>query len=58
MLCVPKAPMALARLRAVGLEPVLATGDTLEAAMAIARAVGISNVHAGLLPQDKSALVD
>jgi Cu+-exporting ATPase len=30
----------------------------LEAAAATAHAAGISNVHAGLLPQDKSALVD
>jgi Cu+-exporting ATPase len=54
----PDSSDGVARLRAVGLEPVLATGDTLEAATAIARAVGISNVHAGLLPQDKSALVE
>src|SRR6266496_661663 len=42
----------------VSLEPVLATGDTLEAATATGRAAGINNVHAELLPQDKSALVD
>jgi len=51
-------PDGVARLRALGLEPVLATGDTLAAATATARAAGISNVHAGLRPQDKSALVE
>jgi len=36
---------------------VLATGDTPAAAAATARAAGIGTVHAGLLPQDKAALV-
>ena len=54
----PDSPAGVARLRALGLEPVLATGDTLEAATATGRAAGINNVHAELLPQDKSALVD
>jgi Cu+-exporting ATPase len=54
----PDSPQGVARMRALGLEPVLATGDTLEAATAAARAVGISNVYAGLLPQHKSALVE
>ncbi len=36
----------------------LATGDTREAAAAAARAAGIGTVHAELLPQDKSALVE
>ncbi len=35
----------------------LATGDTPAAAAATARAAGIGTVHAGLLPQDKAALV-
>jgi DNA-binding FrmR family transcriptional regulator/copper chaperone CopZ/soluble P-type ATPase len=51
----PDSPAGVARLRALGLQPVLATGDTLQAA---ADAAGIGTVHAGLLPQDKSALVD
>jgi Cu+-exporting ATPase len=53
----PDSPQGVARMRALGLEPVLATGDTLEAATAAGRAAGIGNVHAQLLPQDKSALV-
>jgi P-type Cu+ transporter len=48
----------VARLRTLGLQPVLATGDTLEAASATAHATGITTVHARLLPQDKSALVE
>jgi P-type Cu+ transporter len=51
-------PAGVARLRALGLTPVLATGDTFEAATATAHAAGITSVHAELLPQDKSALVD
>ena len=54
----PDSPAGVARLRSLGLEPILATGDVLEAATATAHAAGISNVHAELLPQDKSALID
>jgi Cu+-exporting ATPase len=54
----PDSPGGVARLRSLGLEPILATGDVLEAATATAHAAGIINVHAGLLPQDKSALID
>jgi heavy metal translocating P-type ATPase len=54
----PDSPAGVARLRALGLQPVLATGDTLEAAAATAHAAGITTVHAELLPQDKAALVE
>jgi P-type Cu+ transporter len=53
----PDSPAGVTRLRALGLQPVLATGDTLEAATATAHAAGITSVHAGLLPAGKSALV-
>jgi P-type Cu+ transporter len=51
-------PPGVARLRSLGLEPVLATGDVLEAATATAHEAGITSVHAELLPQDKSTLID
>jgi Cu+-exporting ATPase len=54
----PDSPAGVARLRSLGLEPVLATGDVLEAATATAHEAGITNVHAELLPHDKSALID
>jgi heavy metal translocating P-type ATPase len=54
----PDSPAGVARLRSLGLEPVLATGDVLEAATATAHEAGITNVHAELLPQDKSTLID
>jgi Cu+-exporting ATPase len=53
----PDSTDGITRLRRLGLEPVLATGDTQAAAAATARAAGIGIVHAGLLPQDKSALI-
>ncbi len=53
----PDSPQGIARLRGLGLETVLATGDTRAAADAAARAAGIGAVRAGLLPQDKSALI-
>ncbi len=46
------------RLRGLGLQIVLATGDTQAAATGAANAAGIGTVRAGLLPQDKSALVE
>jgi Cu+-exporting ATPase len=54
----PDSPAGVARLRSLGLQPVLATGDVLEAATAAAHSTGIGTVHAELLPQDKSALVE
>ena len=48
---------ALAELKRHGLHIVMATGDQRETAEAIAKEVGITEVHARLTPSDKAALV-
>ena len=48
---------AVARLKAAGLQVIMATGDARATADAIAREVGIDEVHAELLPADKTELV-
>ncbi len=48
---------AVRRLRALGLDPVLLTGDNERAAQAVATEVGIDEVRAGVLPADKVAFV-
>ncbi|MBL6653898.1 MAG: cation-translocating P-type ATPase [Reyranella sp.] len=53
----PDAIAAVATLRKAGLSMVLVTGDNERAAQRIGREVGIDEVHAGVLPQDKAALV-
>lgn len=53
----PTSAEAVAQLRALGLEPVLLTGDNATAAAAIAREVGIERVTAEVLPADKVAVV-
>ncbi|WFB09438.1 heavy metal translocating P-type ATPase [Streptomyces sp. LX-29] len=50
-------PEAVARLRALGLTPVLLTGDNALVAEAVAREVGIERVYAEVLPQDKVDVV-
>ncbi|KOV64427.1 carbonate dehydratase [Streptomyces sp. AS58] len=49
---------AVAELRALGLHPVLLTGDNRLVAESVARAVGIDEVIAEVLPEDKVAVVE
>ncbi len=49
----PTSAQAVARLRALGLTPVLLTGDNERAASAVADEVGIDTVIADVLPADK-----
>jgi Cu+-exporting ATPase len=53
----PGAAGAVARLRAMGVEVVMLTGDNACAAAAVAAAVGISRVVSEVLPEDKAAEV-
>ncbi len=49
----PTSQRAITQIRAMGLHPVLLTGDNERAARAVARAVGIDAVIAGVLPSGK-----
>jgi len=53
----PGAAAALAELHALGLRVVMATGDSGRAAQLVAHTLGLDDCRAGLLPQDKAALV-
>ena len=53
----PSSADAVARLRGMGLRPVLLTGDNDRAARAVAAAVGIDEVVAGVLPAGKADVV-
>jgi Cu+-exporting ATPase len=50
-------PAALAQLRAEGLRIVMLSGDAAGTAEAVARELGIQEVHAGVLPERKSAVI-
>jgi Cu+-exporting ATPase len=56
----PDAAATIAELRAQGLRTLMLSGDRREAALAVAAAVGIpeSEVHAGVKPAGKAALVE
>ena len=49
---------AIEDLRALGLHPVLLTGDNERAARAVAAAVGIDEVIAEVLPEEKAAVIE
>jgi heavy metal translocating P-type ATPase len=53
----PDAVSALATLRKSGLVTILVTGDNERVAQRVGREVGIDEVHAGVLPQGKAAIV-
>lgn len=46
------------RIKALDVQPVLLTGDHVEAARTIASQLGIDDVHAGCLPEDKLTRID
>lgn len=50
-------PTAIRELRELGLEVWMITGDNNQTAQAVAREAGLSEVHAGLLPEDKLTIV-
>jgi Cu2+-exporting ATPase len=51
----PNAAQAIAELKALGIEPVMMTGDTKRTAEAVGKQVGIERVFAEVLPEDKAA---
>ena len=50
--------LLLAALKASGLRVIMATGDNERTAKAVAAKLGIDEVRAGVLPEDKKALID
>ncbi|MGH9272768.1 MAG: heavy metal translocating P-type ATPase, partial [Ilumatobacteraceae bacterium] len=53
----PETPDAIAELRRLDITPVMLTGDNQRTGDAVARHVGITEVHGDLLPDDKLQLV-
>jgi P-type Cu+ transporter len=53
----PSSPEAIAQMKALGLRPVLLTGDNQATARAVAAEVGIDEVIAEVLPADKADVV-
>src|SRR6516162_9513558 len=53
----PEAVQAVAALRTMGLRTVLLTGDTEAIAQAVGKQLGLDEVHAGLLPDQKVAKI-
>jgi Cu2+-exporting ATPase len=50
----PTAPRAIEELKALGIQPVMMTGDNRRTAEVVAKQVGIERVFAEVLPQDKA----
>tara|TARA_B100000959_G_scaffold32793_2_gene31276 strand:+ start:27880 stop:30129 length:2250 start_codon:yes stop_codon:yes gene_type:complete len=53
----PNSKKAIANLMAMGIEPIMITGDNNAVAVSVAKEVGIDRVIAGVLPQDKELKV-
>jgi Cu+-exporting ATPase len=49
---------AISRIQEMGIRVVMLTGDHERSAQKVAQAVGITEIHAKLLPQDKSSMIE
>ena len=54
----PSAAAAVASLKKMGIRSVLITGDNAGSAQAVAQAVGITEIYADVLPENKAAIVE
>ena len=54
----PTSAAAIARLKALGIESAMLTGDNAASAESVAKELGITRVFSELLPEDKSLIVD
>ena len=54
----PESAEAVQNLRELGLEVVMLTGDQKTSAEAVAEKTGITKIHAGVLPEEKSKIVE
>lgn len=53
----PEAEETILRLKMMGVKPIMLTGDNPAAARAVARTVGIDDVYAGIMPDEKTEVV-
>ncbi len=56
--CKPTSKAAVERLKAMGVEPIMLTGDNAKTAAAIAKQVGIDKIVSDVLPEHKAAEVE
>jgi P-type Cu+ transporter len=54
----PRAAAAVSALKKMGIRSVLITGDNAGSAQAVAQAVGITEIYADVLPENKAAIVE
>ena len=53
----PDSAKAIEELRALGIQPIMLTGDSEVSAKAVGEKVGVTEIHGGLLPEDKAAQI-